>query len=633
MDQKTLRTGSSRKQKTIKALESPKSPQNSLNLPSLREVNGYTISLKSVLAKEQGKTPYDNSSKSRGIIFGSLSPSNDKIPSSITPTDWENTLKSDKSLPQNAAIIKKASFIYKKFTKLLDEFEGLQLGQKDREKIREMINCEDFEERIREFTEKNLKTFKSQVVGLESPQNRLSPIVFASTGSSFGGSFANSFKSANDSSPGINEGFEEVSRIRIRSEEINKRYKQLEENYYIDTNELKKEVEKWRNKAEELEITCEKLMGKNEILTIKYESCKEMINDYEKKTKSEIEESQKKLEDALEAMHEKNLQLVQAMDYIQKVKGMKKDHEQTIIELKDKVQKLNEISINYQTEMHKLSNSLRICEHNLSNEKKKLQNLESTLKTYSCATSTISDLEESVKKLKSQLEYSNIHCKNLQESYMSYKENAQETEKSLKNTIDKLKYQIHSNLNNTLPSSMPESPRLIRNSSSNGVSEQYYQELAKNLFKKSSSLEETLTFYKQDNEKINKDLTYIKKMLDEKNLLIEKIEKSVNQSLIQEKEEMKRKIIRDIELFLKEYKKNVAKSFRLLHCGMCKTSKLKLILLPCGIGTCKRGMHIDENCPNCEVPAKSMELRVLKNLLKEFKSNYLETEDQNGSMN
>ncbi|OMJ81932.1 hypothetical protein SteCoe_17523 [Stentor coeruleus] len=633
MDQKSLRTASSRKQKTVKALESPKSPQNSLNLPSLREINGYSNSLKSTLAKESTKSPYESSSKSRGTIFGSLSPSNDKISSSITSTDWENTLKSDKTLPQNTAIIKKASFIYKKFIKLLDEFEGLQLGQKDKEKLKEMINCEDFEERLRDFTEKNLKIFKNQAVGPESPQSRLSPIVFASTGSSFGGSFANSFKSTNDSSPAISEGFEEVSRIRLRSDEINKRYKQLEENYYIDTNDLKKEVEKWKNKAEELEITCEKIMGKNDILNIKYESCKEMLDDYEKKTKSEIEESQKKLDDALEVMHEKNLELVQAMDYIQKVKGMKKDHEQTIIELKDKLQKVNEITINYQIEMHKLANSLRLCEHNLSNEKKKFQNLESTLKTYSCSASTISNLEESVKKLKSQLEYSNINCRNLQENYMSYKEHAQETEKSLKNTIDKLKYQIHSNLNNTLPSSMPESPRLIRNSSLSGPSEQYYQELAKNLLKKTSSLEETLTFYKQDNEKLTKDLIYTKKMLDEKNLLINTIEKSLNQNLHQEKEEMKRKMIREIEMFLKVYKKNVAKSFRLLHCGMCKTSKLKLILWPCGIGTCRRGMHIDENCPNCEVPAKSMELRVLKNLLKEFKSNYLKNEDQNDSMN
>lgn len=402
-----------------------------------------------------------------------------------------------------------------------------------------------------------------------------------------------------------------------------KKYTQLEEEYYFDTNALKKKIEKQKAKLKNLKSDYDKSLGKNEILASKCENLQEMIKAKEKLFKSKIEEFQVKIQEIEEVKRINNIELSQTTDYMQKIKSLMKEKEIFIIELNNKVAFLTELNINYMTEIQTVKSQLKKSQKELEVEKKNYELIETDIKELNNYKSQKEHLEQCFESLKQNLDYVNSSYKDLQKNFFLLQTKSEQKETILKETIEKLKDQP------SLSSNLIREPRLARRNSTCVLHsfEDPSQEQELKLVKKISILEDQISDYQRNLEKAYKDIEYHKRKIDEKNNEFEYVTKKADNEVNGKIEEARKFALKDFFKFLIEFKQNIQNSVNMLQCNMCKKCNIRTVLWPCGISGCKRSLSLEDECLNCHIPSKVMELKVFGKLLQVFQAKYLIAEE------
>lgn len=616
--------------------------QSPFVLPQLRETNINASTTKHAELIEDIKISSDPNRKLRLNGLAPLSPNSDGHFTPRSPMlDWPKTLKSDKTILNQQAKIKKGMFLYHKLESILENIDSLSLNPQEKDLIKIHFPSLDLHEKLDKLTVKTRKNdaflnstegkntifddrydhtkehkselihFKSLDYIKETIDEQLSPII-------------------------INDNEEKESIIKD-NEGWKEKYIKLEEVYYNDTNDLKKKIEGLKSKCEMLKEGREKILEKIEVMNAKYENCQKMMMEKDKFYKKEVAGFEGRLNEALGDVCDKNYELIQTIECVNRNNKIKKEQETMICELQDNIKRLNDVNCLYISEMSSLKNALESCQKDLKAERKKIITLESLSKDLSAAKSCIFSLEESKKSLKAQLDFISINYKTLQESFSKYQERVSENEKTYKTTIEKLKTNNPSPPNDLFPILSPQDLIKIRRNSTivSNTHDLIPQNTLKNLMSKTTLQEQQLIFYQQELEKSSKDQAHNRKLIEEKNLIIAHMEKQILKNNFDIEDKIKKNVLNEIEKFLRRYKKMNKNASRVFECKVCEMRKVKLVLWPCESLDCKRSVGVIDNCSECGIPVRVTEIKVvnelLKDLLKEFKLIYLKFDDHKSS--
>ncbi|OMJ70572.1 hypothetical protein SteCoe_31427 [Stentor coeruleus] len=140
------------------------------------------------------------------------------------------------------------------------------------------------------------------------------------------------------------------------------------------------------------------------------------------------------------------------------------------------------------------------------------------------------------------------------------------------------------------------------------------------LLRKTSNQEDEIINLRQELEKIHKDLAYSKKLIEEKNLQINRMESKQKDHIALEIEETYKTANLSFKKFLKKQKKILSDSYVLINCSICKTQTILSMKTPCANSSqCQKSLSREVNCLKCQSPIKKVELSILSDLLKFFK--------------
>lgn len=596
----------SKGQKAI--LNSPK--QAGLVLPMIKDSKDLSNSARISFLQEEAKIFSEVQKKKPHLNWASLSPRINDLPSKdSTFTDWSKTLKSDKPIIQTEAQLRKANFLYSKLNSLLQEIDSLDLPVEVKKNFSSMASVAEVEEKFLKISQKNWKFDQPSKDENDSAsydiESKMQISLIKSNSSR--DQFVDTVSICNDiSKPEIT--VEQYNKLKDEVDELNKKYEKLSELYKNDMSSMNKDIEKIEKDCYMKEGNYECTLAKYNALVAKHENCQRIIEESEKKHMSDIEEYKAQVREALEKMQEKHLELIQTNQYIQKTRNYKKDKEEVIRELYDKIDHLSQINDMCKTEIFSLKSSLKVTQESLDKERKKVIPLEEKLKTMELLKSQTKDLEIKLAQALRDLEFTASNYKQLQISYSKYQEKASSAENSLKSTVEKLQAALNTSANTN---NISERQRVRRMSLVNQNIEVSSNEVTMRLLKKISALEETITNSQIEVEKTSKDLLYSKKVIEEKNSLISQMEKKIKSEVSVRESEAKRRFIKDLEAFLKKYKK----------------PKTQLTPIPSMNYEGKVFLACEEKYSNCKTPTSDIDFDIIKTLIHEFKSNYLTNEE------
>ncbi|OMJ73681.1 hypothetical protein SteCoe_27588 [Stentor coeruleus] len=532
--------------------------QNPLVLPHLRESNINSNATKHSEILDDIKISLDPNKKLRLHGLGPISPNSDGYFTPRSPIlDWPKTLKSDKNMLSQQAKIKKGVFLYHKLENILENLDSLNLNPQEKDLIKIHFPILDLQEKLNKLTGKNEKydTF---------PNNTEAKSIifdekydFIKEHKTELGFYKNlDYVKETSDEQIIPVIIDDKDSIKNDIEGWKEKYMKLEDVYYNDTNDLKKIIEGLKMKNEVLKEGREKALEKIEIINAKYENCMKVMEEKDKMYKKEIAGIEGRLNDTLEDLCDKKYELTQTIECVNRNNKIKKEHEAMICELQDNIKRMNDVNCMYITEMTSLKSALENCQKDLKAEKKKSSTLESLTKDLSGAKSCILSLEESKKSLKAQLDFITINYKTLQESFLKYQERVSENEKTFKTTIENLKTST-SPQNHSFPLLTPQDLIKIRRNSTivSNTHDLIPQNTIKNLMNKTALQEQQLIFYQQELEKSSKDQVHNRKLIEEKNLIITHMEKQILNNKFDLEDEIKKNVLKEIEIFLKKYKK------------------------------------------------------------------------------
>ncbi|OMJ81931.1 hypothetical protein SteCoe_17522 [Stentor coeruleus] len=589
-------------------LNSPK--QSGLILPMIKDSKDLSNSARISFLQEEAKIFSEAQKKKSQLNWASLSPRINDLPNKEgTFSDWSKSLKNDKPIIQTEVQLRRASFLYSKLHSLLQEIDSLDLPAEVKKNFSSMASVAEVEEKFLKISQKNWKFDQpskdendSAVYDIEN-KGQISLI----KSNSIRDQFADTVSISYDVTKG-EITIEEYNKVKEELDELNKKYEKLSELYKNDTNSLNKDIEKIEKDCYMKEGNYECTLAKYNALVAKHENCQRIVEEMEKKHMADIEEYKAQVREALEQMQEKHLELIQTNQYIQKTRNYKKDKEEVIRELYEKIDHLSQINDMCKTEIYSLKSSLKANQDSLDKERQKTIPLEEKLKTMELLKSQNKDLEIKLAQALRDLEFTASNYKQLQLSYSKYQEKASSTESSLKNMVEKLQAALNTSTNSN---NVSERQRVRRMSIVNQNIEVSSNEVAMRLLKKISTLEEVVTNSQVEIEKTTKDLVYSKKVIEEKNLLISQMEKKIKSEVSTRESEVKRRFIKDLEAFLKKYKK----------------PKTQLTPIPSMNYEGKTLLAFEEKSSDYKIPTRDFDFDIIKTLIHEFKSNYLTNEE------
>ncbi|OMJ81935.1 hypothetical protein SteCoe_17526 [Stentor coeruleus] len=324
-------------------------------------------------------------------------------------------------------------------------------------------------------------------------------------------------KSQEEESPQTLKSYYMDSDLKKENGELKKKVADLEEEYTIDTNLLKKNIEKEKQKNNQLTFELDKSTIKYETLSRKYEGILENSNNREKSYKSEIEDLKNRLNILTEEMNYKNLEIAQINEYLQKKRKNSKIKENTLKDLHEKNQVLEAEHNLRNEELITVKTTLKRTQTELESQKNKFITVESYIQSLNNKSTDNISLEQALSEMKENYNFISKNYKELQKAYFNLKEKSYETEQNLLASIEKLKKSAQNNIGNFV--NEPKIKKMKTFSSISNV-EMASKDMVSRLLKKISTLEEEIVFYKNEIEKFNKDLVYHKKVIEEKSEMI-----------------------------------------------------------------------------------------------------------------
>ncbi|OMJ74732.1 hypothetical protein SteCoe_26277 [Stentor coeruleus] len=576
---------------------------NSLVLPHLRESNQALTTRRLILPPEEPKNFTIRHKNSKSDSFFSPSPKG-HIPPIKTSYghEWSAALMGERIILKPDPKTQAAEELYQRLLKTFCELESLELNDIEKQRVKKSTTFANVEERIMEISREALDAQSRENTENSFIQKNKSPMM-------------SSFDTTSEDAVKYTQIIEELKKKIVRHEEV----------YAIDIGILKKKVEKRRKDFKKLECEYENLLAKHDKALFKYESLVKSAKDSEKMQKSEIEDLKQKLKDMNEMIHNKNYELVQATGYLQRNKYDRREKEEVIKDLQDKVCHLADINTKYISEVSSLKSQLKSLQSELEIEKKTASLMQSAFSDIKSLQLLNSDLEEKLKISEISVENLQGKLKKANEDLSSCREKAEENDTILRSTIEKLTAATLFS-----PPHVPqEHPKIRRHSdhtqkSLDNISSDSSTKLLSNM----KTMKDDMMSCQQDIEKYKKDVEYYKKSLEERDEFIKQVESKLISEMEEEKLYARKEAIRDIFRFVKQYEKSKGKYYDLYSCEGCKDSIIRQIFLPCESEVCKRTADIEEICENCRVPGKAVKIRMLKELIKEFKDKFMGEEER-----
>lgn len=314
--------------------------------------------------------------------------------------------------------------------------------------------------------------------------------------------------------------------LRQENEELKKKIATIEEEYCNDTNELKKTIEKIKFKNNLLRSDLDKCAGKNEILQSKCEGILESFKEKEKRYKIEIENLRSQIKEIREEMQIKNLELAQINEYMQRKRKNSKEKEQQIKNLQEKTHLLESETNAYNKELVSLKNTLKVILSELENQNCSFSSIQSNIKSLNIISIDNLTLEETLQAIKDNYNLLYTYYTKLQLDFLKLQEKSCSNENNLMNIIERLKNSSQSNIEGHM--NVEHKLMRMKTFSSSNTADMVSQDNTLRLMKKINSLESQVVMYKIEVEKLNKDLAYNKKVVEEKHGLISIMEKQIN---------------------------------------------------------------------------------------------------------
>lgn len=609
---------------------------NSQALPLLQNSNFTITSLRQSLQPEESKSSSRFPTKTCLSLHIPQSPSStDSRIKGQTFSDLVKPLKNDKEPRQNFDKMKKsennlntlnmAENAYKQLSILYQELESLPLTEFDIAMMKKSYFPEEYEEKYiknslsEALEEKNEKKNRSNsgIIGKSSFINKFWEMQ----------SFYNEEESswAKEQSTMKIEPGENVEVMKNRIDELTKKCENLEKVYLDENSSAKRQLEIKIKEFNTLHADYEGLVLEFDTLTKKYEMCAKSMQESDKKHLKDIEEYKEQLKQAFEDMHQAKLEVKQTFEYMKKNASMAKEKDEKINNFKTQIAELSDLNEKYVSELFDLRTALKSCEASLESEKERSQTLENNLQDLKKVASENTLLKQSLRNTTESLNFVDSAYKNLQITYSKSQQKSVETENALKSAIEKLKKsQIQSSSH---IQTQPEAQKLRRLQTMTSSSDILALENIQKLSQKAAILEETIQNLNFINEKQTKDLLYNKKVIDEKNTIICQLEKKLGSCLEKYHQEARKNVLKEVQNFLEDYKRDIKKLADTTECRTCKKESVRLVLWPCGAEMCRRTISFEDKCMDCEYPVKSVDMKMLKGLMKEFKNAYLASEE------
>lgn len=412
---------------------------------------------------------------------------------------------------------------------------------------------------------------------------------------------------------------DEIAKLKQQIDDVNEQKSIREEMYLSEMVVLRKKIKE----GEAFELKYEELIIENKALKVKYENCLKSVSDNERRYLSEMKKCKKELKEALDKYYDANFELVATSNYIRKNSCMKKDRDELVEHLRKEVFDLSEINRSYISDICSLKNQLKSYQSDLDLEKQKVLSLENIQKDLLILKDSYLSLEETLNNTEGTLHLLNSDYQLLQSTYLKYQKQTIETEVSLKSQILKLTKQLEAR-----PFSPPASPTIktklkrfktLTSKSPDPLS----SDMTHKLTRKITMLEEEINSTQYSKEKTYKDLVYNKKVLEEKNFLINQLEKKIETCISEKEHETRKCVLEDVKKFLRDYGEELENTVDIIQCSACMNASIRIFSSFCDLPLCKRLVSVEQICPNCGKQAKTRKIELFKELRREFKTLFL----------
>lgn len=410
----------------------------------------------------------------------------------------------------------------------------------------------------------------------------------------------------------ISDEIDEDSLVETKDDEIRslkgiiseqtKSYQKLEDLYYSDTNELKRELEKLRQVRKKIE-------SENSGLKNKVENLTKNLEENEKKGSGKVNEAEEKIYSMQAELKDKNSELFQISEILRKMQIEKKNKDEGLKELHRKLAISSESLRIVENDLNYNKRELKIVNDSLILEKEKSKQLLQQLTEYSSLKERCEIQEEAIKSLQKSSDFTLLNYNTLKSKYITLKENYMEKESQIKNFQEKSSEPSSA----ILPSNKQKLRRTMTLSTLSSNSDSQQRENFQRLISKIMNLEEELQTEKFENEKRKKDLEYCKKQLSEKGEIFETMKKTMTDEAQKKAKEARDAVVARIKEIcgkLEWYLRTLSEKFMCQHCKVNNCASLTSVA--CGHLYCKSCAIFADLCPCCSVKSKTMKIKVFK---------------------
>lgn len=360
-------------------------------------------------------------------------------------------------------------------------------------------------------------------------------------------------------------------------------------------------------------------------------------NNFKEKTAERKNSSNKfKLpDDNKNTTKQKNKELKQKLkDENETISILKQDlskiYEKYKTELREKsilIQKLYEKIHSLQAENSNFTNKIQLLEKNITNLQTVIGKKEKTTETLKSNLNEAISLNLKIHELKEKTAYFehknvNLQMENtkIQSEFEAYKNKTQENEAFFEASIKKLTALVQNNSRHTKNSLS----HIKKNNFINEKLEENRIEENQKLRNKLQNMNEDIVNHKNHIEKYKRDFEYLNKLIEEKKNIDKEIMYRHKCEIDDETLRQRKKTIREIYKFIKEFEKSRGKFFDMQSCENCRKNTVRQVVIPCDNRLCKRTDDVEDVCPNCNAQGKWLKIRMIKELIVEIKNKFME---------
>ncbi|OMJ81929.1 hypothetical protein SteCoe_17520 [Stentor coeruleus] len=341
------------------------------------------------------------------------------------------------------------------------------------------------------------------------------------------------------------------------------KYEGLEEIYFSDTNMLKRETEKKKQKYKKLKEDHKLLAQRYELLNEKYREKAEGIAKF----KESFDENKFKLEKV-----SKDLEYQQFLNS-RVLNGVKDYNNRLIKEDVETVQVLLEKKSEFENFIKKQDQEIRELKKIIDGKNAEIDKQKEKIKTLQLNVIEMTNFKEKNVKLKKKLNKAKnaldnavLDCKNISLTHTESIKRFSQAENDLKTTINNLSYATSLKLERISKIKVLKNPTCYKGLYENA------DDNFKKLSKKVEILENDLLVCKEENQKLLKDLEYMKKITEEKNARIEMIEKKCMENDENKVNQAKQVTLKSVAKIIKKYEKKVENLIFDVYCNKCTES-------------------------------------------------------------